>query len=487
MNKIKTIQIVIIPLLSAIIGGIIVNYFNSDRQTIIIQSNKDLPNDNKFASYANYSTGFSNFATGLGENSLIQAAKQSLDAVVHVKTLSKLYSGKNPFLDYFFKNKGQSEMPFTGFGSGVIISSDGYIVTNNHVIAETKNVEIVLNDQRSFTATLIGSDPATDIALLKISATDLPTLPFGNSEKLEIGEWVIAVGNPFNLTSTVTAGIVSAKARNINLINDKLALESFIQTDAAVNPGNSGGALVNQQGELVGINTAIASMTGYYTGYSFAIPVNIVQKIVTDLIEYGTVQRAYLGATLMDLNSQIIENMNISKIEGVLIDEITENGAASEAGLQAKDIILSIEDIKVNKIAELQEQIGKYKPGDEVKLLVKRADENFVVNLIFKNIKGGTFIIKTDLNQILGADFEVISETECNKLNISGGIKVKELAAGKLLKAGVEEGFIITEINRIAIKSLEDLQTQIDNATGAVLIKGIKTNGEVAYYAFGIN
>ena len=304
------------------------------------------------------------------------AAENSVHGVVHIKVTQKggSYSSNN-FFDYFFgdgSNRMQQAPPRQGAGSGVIISPDGYIVTNNHVVDDADEISVVLNDKREFNAKLIGTDPSTDIALIKIDASGLPTLKFSNSDNLKLGEWVLAVGNPFNLTSTVTAGIVSAKSRDIGINPDQMRIESFIQTDAAVNPGNSGGALVNTRGELVGINTAIASQTGSYSGYSFAIPSNIVQKVVSDLKEYGDVQRALLNVNIGDVNAEVAKKYNLDKIEGVFIGRVLPGGAAEIAGIKENDVILSIDNVLVNSTSELQEQIGKHRPGDKVVVEIKR-------------------------------------------------------------------------------------------------------------------
>ncbi len=325
------------------------------------------------------------------------AAEQSLSGVVHVKTKfqqkTKYYS--NPF-DFFFGDKiyEYTPPPVLSSGSGVIISKDGYIVTNNHVIDKSQEIEVVLNDKRSYHAKLIGTDPSTDLAVLKIDCKNLPLLSYGNSDELKVGEWVIAVGNPFNLTSTVTAGIVSAKARNINILSKRFAIESFIQTDAAVNPGNSGGALVNRKGELVGINTAIASKTGSYVGYSFAIPVSIVKKIVKDIIEFGKVQRAFLGINIIEINSENLESLGMDKIEGIYVSKVNENSGADKSGMKKGDIILKVENIIVNNKAQLLEQISKYRPADKINITVKSNGKLKKLTIILQNIDGNTFLME---------------------------------------------------------------------------------------------
>ena len=315
-------------------------------------------------------------ATGVVPVDFTKAAEMSVGAVVHVKTKYNIYGKQyvDPFYQFFF-GRPQQQQPMQqaqATGSGVILSDDGYIVTNNHVIAQANEIEVVLNDKRSFTAQLIGTDPNTDIALLKIDATGLPTLEMGNSDDLKVGEWVLAVGNPFNLTSTVTAGIVSAKARNINILDADMKIESFIQTDAAVNPGNSGGALVNTRGELVGINTAIASQTGSYAGYAFAVPTSIVQKVVADLRQYGSVQRALLGIRMLDITSEVQQYYHLNTLEGVYIAEVVSGSAAEKGGVLAGDVVVAVNGTTINSSSELQEKIARKNPGDEVTLTVLR-------------------------------------------------------------------------------------------------------------------
>ena len=310
---------------------------------------------------------------GIAPVDFTQAAERSVEAVVHVKTKYYRQQYVDPFYHFFFGRPQQSQQPSAmASGSGVILSNDGYIVTNNHVIEDANEIEVVLNDKRTFTAKLIGTDPNTDLALLKIEATDLPTIEIGNSDDLRVGEWVLAVGNPFNLTSTVTAGIVSAKARSINILNSDMKIESFIQTDAAVNPGNSGGALVNTRGQLVGINTAIASQTGSYAGYAFAIPTAIMQKVVADLRQFGTVQRALLGIRMLDITQQVKDQLSLESMEGVYVGEVISGSAADKAGMKAGDVIVQVDGRPINASSQLQEQIGRKNPGDQIIILVRR-------------------------------------------------------------------------------------------------------------------
>lgn len=424
------------------------------------------------------------------------AANNTIHAVVHIRTE---YERKSSVYDYFFDfrdffgQRGPQGMPapIEATGSGVIISTDGYIVTNNHVVAESNSVEVTLNDKRTFNAQVIGTDPSTDLAVIKIDAKDLPYIVYGNSDNVQIGEWVLAVGNPFNLTSTVTAGIVSAKARNINILGtpDGSAIESFIQTDAAVNPGNSGGALVNTRGELVGINAAIASGTGYYAGYSFAIPSNIVRKVASDLIEYGTIQRGFLGVSIRELDSKLAEEEGIDDIHGVYVADVTENGAAQDAGIRGGDIILSIEGVPVNSTSELLGLIGQHRPGDKVNVVVRRGNKESAYSVVLKNRDGNVSLVKredVDVRSVLGASFAAVPEKVKSDLAIDNGVQVNALGEGKLRNAGVRQGFIITRVDGKPVRSVDDLAAAIANKKGGVLIEGIYPNRTRAYYGFGM-
>ena len=415
------------------------------------------------------------------------AAEKSIHAVVHIATQSVRgggWSSGNPFFDEFFGLRNQQPQIAQGFGSGVIISSDGYIITNNHVIESAQNIKVILNDKREFEAKLVGADPSTDIALLKVEAKDLQFLIYGNSNDLKLGEWVLAVGNPFNLTSTVTAGIVSARSRNLGINEDQLSIESFIQTDAAVNPGNSGGALVNQQGNLVGINTAIASRTGSYAGYSFAVPVTIVSKVVEDLKKYGEVQRALLGVNIGDVNAEIAKELKLDKVEGVYVGGVPENGAAREAGIKEKDVIIQVEGEPVKNTAQLQEKISQYRPGDKVKVIVIRDNEKKPFTVTLRNKHGDTEIVR-DNASVLGADFTTVTDKEKEDLEINSGIKITKLNNGKLKTLGMKEGFIITHVNKKPIYEVKDFRREIGNAKGGILVEGIYPNGEPAYFVFG--
>ena len=433
-----------------------------------------------------------------------EAAELSVHAVVHVKTKTPMkvqeFGGfqNDPFFNYFFgtphQNQNPKDMPMQeGVGSGVIISNDGYIVTNNHVVDGSTDIEVTLNDKRTFKAKLIGTDPNTDIALIKIDAQKLPVIAFGNSDSLKVGQWVLAVGNPFNLTSTVTAGIVSAKARNINIINSQMKIESFIQTDAAVNPGNSGGALVNTRGELVGINTAIASETGSYSGYSFAIPVSIVQKVVSDLRQFGVVQRAVLGIQIRDINSDFAKEKNLKTLEGAYVAQVGDESAAKAAGVQVGDIINNVNGVDVHSVTELQEQIGRYRPGDKITITVVRNNKEEKLKVELKNQKGNFSVVSSqNSNDVLGATFKPISEKMKQQIGYNYGLEIKSLQKGKFADAGIKPGFIVLKINNQPIRTTDDVQSAYNDAINngqqdkVFYIAGLYPNGKITYYAINL-
>lgn len=436
-------------------------------------------------------------ATGVAYPDFTVAANTSIHAVVHIKTeyaqKNNMYDNFFNFRDFFGDNSPYGQQgPLQGAGSGVIIAPDGYIVTNNHVVQDATKIEVVLNDKRSYEGTVVGTDPSTDLAVIKIKETNLPYLNYGNSDDLQIGEWVLAVGNPFNLTSTVTAGIVSAKARNINILGtpDGTSIESFIQTDAAVNRGNSGGALVNTRGELVGINAAIASGNGFYAGYSFAIPVNIVKKVVADLIDYKEVQRAFLGVSIREIDSQFAEEKGIKNLRGVFVADVNDGSAAKEAGIEKSDIITSINKITVNSTSELLEQVSRYRPGNKIEVGVSRDGNDKVFNVTLRNRDGNTSLVKSeemDVMPMLGAKMQVASSDVKRKLGIDHGVQVTELGDGLLRTAGIREGYVITEIDKKPIASVDDVSKILSKKSGGVLLEGVYPNRVRAYYGFGIN
>lgn len=434
------------------------------------------------------------------------AAESAVHGVVHIKATANVQSGGqeqyvDPF-EYFFGFGGRGyqrpqQQPRVGAGSGVIISTDGYILTNNHVVDGADELEVTLNDNRKFQAKLVGADPQTDIALIKVDAKDLPTIPFGDSEKLKVGEWVLAIGNPFNLTSTVTAGIVSAKSRgNIGTAGrDRSKIESFIQTDAAVNPGNSGGALVNTKGELVGINTAIYSETGNFAGYSFAVPISIAGKVANDLKQYGTVQRAVLGVLIQDpQNAPDEEKENIKVLEGAYIGGFAERSTAKEAGVEKGDVIVAVNGTKIKSASALQEQISKYRPGDKVELTLDRKGTTKKVTVELKNAQGSTKVVMGgDSTEVLGGAFKTLTDKQKQTLGVSYGIEVTGLTSGKLKEAGIQKGFIIMIVNNQKISSPEDLEKLVDGILKGrtedqgLFIKGFYPNGRTKYYAIDLS
>ncbi|MBO4773052.1 MAG: Do family serine endopeptidase [Bacteroidales bacterium] len=442
--------------------------------------------------HAQFASSMPTYFTSATPTEFTTAAEKCIDGVVHVKTMYAQQGGNSrdyaDLFDFFFgvPNQPMRMEPQQASGSGVIISKDGYIVTNNPVIENATSIEVVLNDRRSYEATLIGRDPQTDIALLKIEADNLTAIPFGNSDNLKVGEWVMAIGNPFNLTSTVTSGIVSAKARNLNILERKGAIESFIQTDAAVNPGNSGGALVNTDGQLVGINTAIFSQTGNFAGYAFAVPSSIVKKVISDLMEYGTVQRAMLGVMISDVTPEIAKENNLDKIKGVYVEDVSKLSAAADAGIEKGDIILAINDKNTNTIAELQEAVSQFRPGNTATVKYSRDGDIRTAQVTFKNQDNNTDITTRKAMDLLGASFEELSKEDLKELDLSYGVQVTDLQSGKMMSAGIRKGFIITQINNTPIKKVEDIEKIISNTKGGVYIEGEYPNGRPAYYAFGM-
>ncbi|MCC6721643.1 MAG: Do family serine endopeptidase [Bacteroidia bacterium] len=488
MNK-KTIIKSLIFFLIAIAGGIVAlsinNYFNKEKSGLSISEIQKAYSSNAIK------------VNSIPNVDFVAVSDKAVHTVVHIKTSYSGSTSKNKeeekFFDPFdfFHDKGYPQEPQEASGSGVILTPDGYIATNNHVVENASKVEVVLNDRRTYFAEVVGTDPETDLALLKIEETGLMFLPFGNSDNIKVGEWVIAVGNPFNLTSTVTAGIISAKGRNINLLrqNTDYAIENFIQTDAAVNPGNSGGALVNVNGELIGINTAIASQTGSYSGYSFAVPVNIVKKVLDDIKKYGEVKRAILGVRIQDLTSEIAEKEGIKEINGVYIPEVVEGSAADKAGIKKGDVILKINDVAVNSSSNLQEQVSRYYPGDKVKLLISRNNKKLEIEVTLRSKDGKSEIdatAKTETKTILGATFENISKDDKTKFKIQNGVKISKLGKSPFKDKGIPEGFIITSIDKKPVYTIKDVVKMLEDQTGSILIDGIMPDGSKDAFAVRI-
>jgi Do/DeqQ family serine protease len=418
----------------------------------------------------------------------VAASTLSTPSVVYIKTATTTRS--TDFFDFFF-NGGGREQSVVSSGSGVIFTADGYIVTNSHVIENANKIEVV-HHKRSYDAKIIGVDPSTDLAVLKIEGKNLPAIKQARSKDVQVGEWVLAVGNPFNLTSTVTAGIVSAKGRDIGILNSQFPIESFIQTDAAINPGNSGGALVNAKGELVGINTAILSRTGSYTGYGFAIPVDIVAKTINDLIQYGVVQKGFIGADVIDLNTQLANELKLdatiaSQLNGVIIHYLDASGPAAKAGLRKNDVILKINEEAIEGKSAFNEQLSYYRPGDKIKVSYLRGGNLKDVQLTLTNQEGTTALLKKqDAFTVtgLGAELANVSKVERDRLGIKGGVRVTKLTQGLISRLGVEEGFIITSINRQPVQSPQEVADLLSNASGRVLIEGMNKNGVGGYYSF---
>ncbi len=410
----------------------------------------------------------------------VAASALSTQSVVFINTLSQQTSSS--WFDMYF---GGNNQQVQGSGSGVIYSSDGYIITNNHVIDKSTKIEVV-HEKKTYQAKIIGTDPSTDLALLKIEAQNLPAVKLGASKDLRIGEWVLAVGNPFNLTSTVTAGIVSAKGRNINIVNSQFPIESFIQTDAAINPGNSGGALVNVRGELIGINTAILSKTGSYTGYGFAVPVDIVKKIVKDLIKYGEVQKPFFNADVEELNTAYSDKLKLDNLNGVVVTYVQKDGASEKMGLKKDDVILKINDYDINSKGSFDEYLSYFSPGDKVKIVYKRQNKIQEGYLTLTNREGTTDVLKRETfkSETLGADFEIISKVEKDKMGIANGVRIVKVGNGLVRRLSLTEGFIITGINKVPVSTPEEVVEILEKIRGRVIIEGITSNGQRGYYSY---
>ncbi len=485
-------------LLIAILGGffslMIQRYFwagpESSSQVEGIYQGQTLSAPSAFTNY------LSNVPKTLPDFTVV--ADMTVNTVVHIRaeferpsSIYEEFFGHGDIFREFFgpRQRRPQERRVEGSGSGVIMTADGYIITNNHVVQDAININVTLNDNRNYEATVVGNDPTTDLALLKIDEKDLPHAVFGNSDDVQVGEWVLAVGNPFNLTSTVTAGIVSAKGRQINILGGGTAIESFIQTDAAVNRGNSGGALVNANGELIGINAAIASTTGTFAGYSFAIPSNIAQKVMVDLIEHGEVQRGFLGIEIAEVNRDLMNEYDLEVNSGVYVGAVNEGSAADEAGIEAGDVIVGLDGSEIRTTAALLETVGRKRPGDEIAVTINRNGRKMEKKAVLRNVHGDTSLVKRDEKEtleLLGARFEDVSERELRRLNIENGVKVASLSRGKLANSGIKEGFVVTHVDRQAVSSARQLVSVLNEKSGGVLIEGIYPNGARAYYGVGL-
>ena len=421
------------------------------------------------------------------------AAESAVDAVVYVKVTSTqtMQQAPSSIFDYFFGfpqgGGAPQQRERVGSGSGVIIREDGYIVTNNHVIDDATKIEVTLNNNQTYQATLVGTDPATDIALLKIDATGLPMIPFGDSDKLRLGEWVIAIGSPYDLRSTITAGIVSAKGRSMPNYTGEFKVESFIQTDAAVNPGNSGGALVNKEGQLVGINTAIYSQTGSYSGYSFAVPVNIVKKIAYDLMDFGSVKRAVLGISMGPIDDKIAEELKLSSRNGVYISEVSKSSAADEAGIKAGDVITAVDSMPVNSTSAVQEAVSRYSPGDKAVITVIRDGKEKKFDVTFKGTSQENGTVTDDgAVAFYGSSIKEADEKTLDKFGLKNGVEIVELGPGKLMEAGATEGFIILYVNDHPVKTPQDVIDIVKKSKRTVFIEGVTPSGRTGYFGFAV-
>ncbi len=485
--------------LIASLGGLVALGTNR----LLIKENRSLSEEQRMARFASLKD-FGNRTDFVEVAELVTPSVVFIKTVIEPKQESKEDQQQISPFDFFngpgFNFPQMPRGPQMAQGSGVIISQDGYIVTNNHVVEGATKIKVVLNDKREYDAELIGRDKNTDLALIRIDEKNLQFAIIGNSDEVKVGQWALAFGNPLGLTSTVTLGIISAKGRNLNLVGERdpktgaptsYPIESFIQTDAAVNPGNSGGALVSSDGKLIGINTAIESQTGSYSGYSFAIPSNLMKKVIEDLTKYGKVQRGILGVEIRDVNSDLADKEGLKDIRGVFVGKVHANSAAEDAGVKEKDVIVSIDGVKVNSSPELQEQIGKHNPGDKVKLVLIRDSKEKNIDVVLKSLEGKTEIVrdeKVESNKILGSEFESLTRDEKLKLHITSGVRIKTVGEKSILrKAGVPNGFIVLSVDKKSISTVSEMKASLENKKGGTLLEGINPDGTKGYYGFGID
>ena len=507
----KNLKLALMLVAASILGSAATMMATSELQkkgvitdTYVLTKESKTTTDDGFVKTASHPVDFSRDFTDVAES--------TINTVVSIKSFAtpqqNMYGGDffDPFEFFFGPGYGQgqrgrkqqqqqqkSEPQPTGMGSGVIISPDGYIVTNNHVINGAEKLEVTLNDNRTFNATVVGTDEKTDVALIKINAKDLHAITFGNSDAVKVGQWCVAVGNPFGFNSTVTAGIISAKARGMNT-SDNGGIKAFIQHDAAVNPGNSGGALVNTAGELIGINTMIYSQTGNYSGCSFAVPSNTVKKVITDIKQYGTVQRAVLGIQYTELTGEKAKEEKITATnEGLYVAKVTDRGAAKEAGLQEGDVIVKLNGARVKDSGEMQEEMNKLRPGDKAEVEYYRDNKLRRTTVTFKNDQGNTKMTKQSDVMTLGCAFTELSKAEKEDLAISKGLKVVGIKAGKFKNAGIRDGFIITDINNIPVDSRDDVENiynqimRSSDSDKVMFITGFYPTGKKVYYAVDLS
>lgn len=473
----RLISTLFIAILGALIGLFIYTRF-LDRDKLVL-------GDDKASREIMENARYTSLVPQSGVNDFTFAAEKTVHAVVHVKTKTKLSTSfSNPLYEFFYGEGAARPREVRGFGSGVIVTSDGYIVTNNHVVEDADEVEVTLNDKRTFSADVVGRDPSTDIAVLKIKADDLPYIRFGNSDAIRLGEWVLAVGNPFNLTSTVTAGIVSARGRSLGLLDNQYRIESFIQTDAALNQGNSGGALVNTQGELIGITTAIISPSGAYAGNSFAVPTSIVKKVYEDIKQYGEVQRGLMGVNIIDVNEQIAREENLKSIKGVYLEGVTEDGGAKAAGLQEKDVIIALNGEPVETTADLQEKVNRYRPGDKVEVTYVRKGKENTKTVVLRNIEGTTGVVAPGSlsTTVFGATFAPLTAGEKNQFNTEYGVKITSVADGRFRDLGLSRGTIILNVNGQKVSSASDIRRATNDEKSLTSVEGFTVDGTYFKY-----
>jgi serine protease Do len=480
-GKMKTLKIIFVAFCAGLAGAWTFNQFTANTHFEAIETGKVEYTQRYNVSLDREENNFPPYNIPV---SFVEASELSTPSVVFIKNFSGTDQRRYSIFDYFF---GTGPTQRVSTGSGVIISKDGYIITNNHVIDRAETIEVV-HQRRTYPARLIGTDKNTDIAVLKVDAANLPAINIGSSRDLRIGEWVIAVGNPFNLTSTVTAGIVSAKERQINILGGEFPLESFIQTDAPINPGNSGGALVNVRGELVGINTAILSRTGSYTGYGFAVPIDIALKISNDLIEYGEVQKAIPGIDVVEITPELAEEMKLGSLDGVIVTHVIRNGAADKAGLQRNDVITSIEGIKITGKGSFEEVISYYYPGDQIQANFQRNGSTKTAQLILQNLEGGTGILKREFyaSNLLGARLEAVNAIERDRLGISYGVKITGMTRGFIRELGLNNGFVITQINGEPAVNPESVGKYLENFSGRLRLEGVAPSGQPFMQSYSI-
>jgi len=470
----KYLPIVVSSLLSAILA--VAGYrWLEDPQEVIVREPAPVQYTYNNIDYDGLTSAGDHVYQSASPTNFTQAASRVKQTVVNIKNFQRTRN-----LNFL----GRSEGGVTT-GSGVVISGDGYIVTNHHVIENSDQIIVTFSDRQELEAELIGSDPSTDLALIKVKTKSLPFVTFGNSDSLQVGEWVLAVGNPFNLESTVTAGIVSAKGRSIDILDTQDRIESFIQTDAAVNPGNSGGALINTQGELIGINTAIITQTGHYEGYSFAIPANLVRKVIHDLQDFGMVQRGLLGVFIEQVNTELAKELGLKKVEGVYITRITPGSGAADAGLRPGDVIIAIDGIRTPSLPEMQELVGRHRPGNVIKIQYIRSRKSYTAKVTLKNKRNTTAIVKAKEQEFLrqiGLEARDLSRTERRRLGING-VRVTSVYRGSLAdKTNLRPEFVITKVNGKAVSSLDNFVEVLKTINGKTTLEGIYENSAETYF-----